>query len=419
MNDFDRKHVWHPYTSITDPLPTYEVASCDGVRIKLTDDKELIDGMSSWWSTIHGYNHPALNEALTNQLSNMAHVMFGGLTHKPATELAGLLIDMTPAGLDYVFFSDSGSVSVEVALKMAVQYWHNLGRPQKNRMLTVHGGYFGDTFGAMSVCDPVNGMHSLFSGTVRKQLFAPRPPCLFGEVARPEDIKPVADLLHAHADEIAALIIEPIVQNAGGMWFYSADYLAQVAELCAQHDALLICDEIATGLGRSGKLFASEHADIAPDIMCVGKALTGGYMSLAATLTNQRVRDGISAHNGVLMHGPTFMGNPLACAVANANLKLLQTGEWQQQVANIEAQLQRELEAYRDHPDVTDVRVLGAIGVVELKSDIDVAKVQRRFVDAGVWIRPFGRLVYLMPPYVITAEDLSRLTAAISLALEA
>ena len=418
MSDFDRAHIWHPYTSVTHPLPTYTVDSCDGVRIRLANGTELVDGMSSWWCAIHGYNHPVLNSAASSQLQKMAHVMFGGLTHAPAIELAEKLITMTPAELDYVFFSDSGSVSVEVALKMAIQYWHNLGHPEKNRLLTVRGGYHGDTFGAMSVCDPVNGMHTLFSGSVREQYFAARPDCRFGEPASENDLASVAQLLQQHAHEIAAVILEPIVQGAGGMWFYSADYLRGVAKLCEQHDVLLICDEIATGFGRSGKLFASEHAGISPDIMCVGKALTGGYISLAATLTNKKVCDGISKNSGVLMHGPTFMGNPLACAIANANLELLSDDTWQTQVATIEAQLSNELAEYQQHADVADVRVLGAIGVVELGHEIDVAKAQQKFVDAGVWIRPFGKLVYLMPPYVIGSDDLSKLTAAVALALD-
>jgi adenosylmethionine-8-amino-7-oxononanoate aminotransferase len=418
VNNFDRAHIWHPYTSITDPLPVYPVASCDGVRIKLEDGRELVDGMSSWWCAIHGYNHPTLNTAAVQQLQRMSHVMYGGFSHQPATSLAQKLVQLTPAGLDYVFFSDCGSVSVEVALKMAVQYWHNQGHADKQRLLTIRGGYHGDTFGAMSVCDPDNGMHSLFADSLQQQFFAPRPSCRFGEAAHPQDLESVKTLLQQYSGQIAAIILEPVVQGAGGMWFYSADYLRGIAELCAEYDVLLICDEIATGFGRSGKMFASEHANISPDILCLGKALTGGYMSLAATLTNKRVRDGISADGGVLMHGPTFMANPLACAVANASIELLQAGPWQQRVAGIESQLRNELEIYRGHSAVNDVRVLGAIGVVETCAPVNVAEVQKKFVEAGVWIRPFGNLIYLMPPYVISGEDLSRLTAAVALALD-
>ena len=418
MNKLDRDHIWHPYTSMTDPLPTYPVASAAGVRIKLADGRELIDGMSSWWCAIHGYNHPVLNAAAQTQLEKVAHVMFGGFSHAPATRLAEQLISITPQSLQYVYFSDSGSVAVEVAIKMAVQYWHNQGKAAKQRLLTVRGGYHGDTFAAMSVCDPLTGMHTLFKGVLQEQLFAPRPATPFGEALRDGDTHELKALLEQQHASIAAVILEPIVQGAGGMWFYSADYLREVAALCKQFDVLLILDEIATGFGRTGKLFAAEYADVEADILCVGKSLTGGYLSLAATMTNDRVRDGISANGGVLMHGPTFMANPLACSIASASIELLLTSGWQDKVQRIETQLKEELETYRNHPQVADVRVLGAIGVVELHEAVDVAEFQKRCVDAGVWIRPFGKLVYLMPPYIIEATDLSHLTAAVALALE-
>jgi adenosylmethionine-8-amino-7-oxononanoate aminotransferase len=418
MNKFDHDHIWHPYTSMTDPLPTYAVESASGVNIKLADGRQLIDGMSSWWCAIHGYNHPTLNAAATAQLGKMAHVMFGGLSHAPATRLAQQLLKITAPSLQYVFFSDSGSVSVEVAIKMALQYWHNLGVPNKKRLLTIRGGYHGDTFGAMSVCDPVNGMHSLFAGAMQEQLFAPQPKTRFGEELISGDTDPLREQLNTHHPEIAAIILEPIVQGAGGMWFYSAEYLHAVKELCEEFDILLIADEIATGFGRTGKLFACEHAAIEPDILCIGKALTGGYMSLAATISNDRVRDGISANSGVLMHGPTFMANPLACSIANASIELLLTQDWQHKVRLIEQQLDTELSPYREHPAVADVRVLGAIGVVELHKAADVAHLQELFVNEGVWIRPFGKMIYLMPPYIVTPDDLSRLSAAIGMALD-
>ena len=413
MNTFDHDHIWHPYTSMTAPLPTYPVASADGVRIKLADGRELIDGMSSWWCAIHGYNHPALNAAAEEQIGKMAHVMFGGLSHEPATRLAQQLIDITAPSLQYVFFSDSGSVSVEVAIKMALQYWHNLGVPGKTRLLTIRGGYHGDTFGAMSVCDPVTGMHSLFAGAMQEQFFAPRPESRFGAELIEGDTDQLSAILQQHHAEIAAIILEPIVQGAGGMWFYSAEYLRRVKGLCEEFDVLLIADEIATGFGRTGALFACEHADIEPDIMCVGKALTGGYMSLAATMTNERVKAGISDKGGVLMHGPTFMANPLACAIASASVELLLNSDWQSRITAIETQLHNDLQPLQSRARVKDVRVLGGIGVVECHTAVDVAQLQQQFVAAGVWIRPFANLVYLMPPFTISSDELALLTQAI------
>lgn len=418
MDQFDRNHIWHPYTSMTNPLPTYEVESAVGVRLKLKDGRELIDGMSSWWCMIHGYNHPALNTAATEQLAKMSHVMFGGITHEPAMALADKLLQITPPELNKVFFSDSGSVSVEVALKMALQYWQAQGQTKKTRMLTIRGGYHGDTFGAMAVTDPVNGMHSLFNHMLPQHLFAPRPSTPFGQILQKGDLDEFTRLIETHNDEIAAVILEPIVQGAGGMWFYSPEYLTEVALLCKQHNVLLIADEIATGFGRTGTLFACEHANVVPDILCVGKALTGGYMSLAATLTSDRVAETISANGGVLMHGPTFMANPLACAVANASIDLLLDSPWQQRIQLMESQLDAELHPLVEHQNVSSVRVLGGIGVVETVRPVDVAAMQTLFIDLGVWIRPFGHLIYLMPPYVITSNELSELTAAVAAGLE-
>ncbi|MAG33265.1 MAG: adenosylmethionine--8-amino-7-oxononanoate transaminase [Deltaproteobacteria bacterium] len=409
----DREVVWHPYAPpVASPL--FAVESAEGVRLRLEDGRLLIDGMSSWWSAIHGYRHPRIEAALRSQLERLPHVMFGGLTHEPAVRLCERLAAMAPDGLERVFLSDSGSVAVEVAIKMALQVWRSRGRPERRRMLTIRGGYHGDTSGAMAVCDPVTGMHGLFDGTLAANLFAPRPECRFDEPCDDADFEGFAQLFDAHRDEIAAVILEPIVQGAGGMWFYSPGYLKRVRALCDEAEVLLIADEIATGFGRSGRLFACEHAGVLPDILCVGKALTGGTLSLAATLASGPVAASLAeGEPGVFMHGPTFMGNALACAAANASLDLLEDGAWAGQVSAIGVQLAAELESCRALPAVVDVRVLGAIGVVELEAPVDMSVVQPAFVERGVWIRPFGRLVYTMPPYVTEPADLSRITSAI------
>lgn len=406
----DRDHIWHPYAPIPNPVPALPVVGADGVYLQLADGRRLIDGMSSWWCVIHGYNHPELNRALRDQAERFAHVMFGGLTHEPAAQLCASLVGITPEPLQKVFLSDSGSVSVEVAMKMAMQYWQSRGKPGKHRFLALNRGYHGDTFGAMSVCDPVTGMHHLFSHVLPRHLFAPSPACPFDAPCEPEQIAEFTRLIETHAHELAAVILEPVVQGAGGMNFYSPDYLRQVRELCDRHGVLLIADEIATGFGRTGKLFACEWAGISPDILCLGKSLTGGYLTLAATLCTTDISDTIcGGEAGVFMHGPTFMGNPLACSVANANLALLQSGNWQAQVKGVEQGLRDGLAEAASLTGVREVRVLGAIGVVELETPVDMAAITELFVNQGVWVRPFGRLVYLMPPFVISDKELANL----------
>lgn len=413
-HDFDQQHIWHPYSAMHSDLPTYSVESAQGVRLTLTDGRELIDGMASWWCMIHGYNHPEMNAALEEQLHKMAHVMFGGLTHEPAVTLARQLVDITPQPLQTVFFSDSGSVAIEVAMKMAIQYWRGKGQPQRQRFIALRSGYHGDTFGAMSVCDPVTGMHSLFKSILPEHIFVDRPACRFGEPCSEDDVASLNTALGSHSKQVAAVILEPIVQGAGGMWFYSAEYLQKARELCDHYSVLLIADEIATGFGRSGKLFACEHADVAPDIMCLGKSLTGGYLGLAATLTTEEIASTIDQGDpGMFMHGPTFMANPLACTAAITSIGLLLGADWQNNISRIETKLKTGLLSCNELEQVNEVRVLGAMGVVEMKQAVDMQTITQAFVNAGVWVRPFGKLVYLMPPYTINDEDLDALTDAV------
>ncbi len=410
MNDIDKNHIWHPYSAMNSDLPVYEVESANGVRLKLKDGRELIDGMSSWWCMIHGYNHPQMNAALEQQIKKISHVMFGGLTHQPAIELTKKLVEITPVSLNKIFYSDSGSVAIEVAMKMAIQYWHAKNQTKKQRFISLRSAYHGDTFAAMSVSDPDTGMHNLFKDVLTKQIFVKQPSSRFNQPCSKSDINELEKTLKQHTNEVAALILEPIVQGAGGMWFYSSDYLKEAKKLCHKYNMLLIFDEIATGFGRTGKLFACEHANIEPDIMCIGKALTGGYLTLAATLTTDKISNTIdNAKPGVFMHGPTFMANPLACTAALASIKLLLKSNWQENIQRIQCQLTNGLEICNTFSQVQEVRVLGAIGVIEMKQPVDMNTISEDFIEAGVWVRPFGKFIYLMPPYIINQKDLTNL----------
>ncbi len=408
----DRAHLWHPYSSMTEPLLPYPVASADGVMLTLESGERIIDGMSSWWSAIHGYQVAEINSALKKQIEQFTHVMFGGLTHRPAVELAQLLLEILPAPLEKIFLADSGSIAVEVALKMALQYWIGAGRSQKQEIAVLRGGYHGDTFATMALADPENGMHTLFGEQLRQHHFVERPACAYGSEWDVTAIEPLQQLLDKNHPRLAALILEPIVQGAGGMFFCHPEYLRQARALCDHYEVLLIADEIATGFGRSGRMFACEHAGIVPDILCLGKALTGGTMTLAATITSEPIARSISA-TGPLMHGPTFMGNPLACSAAVASTQLLLSSPWQQRVAALEQGLTQGLAPCAELDSVAEVRVLGGIGVVELKRPVEMEWIQPLFIAQGIWVRPFGKLVYLMPPYIITPDELKKLTEGV------
>jgi adenosylmethionine-8-amino-7-oxononanoate aminotransferase len=407
ITSLDASLLWHPYGAFPASTTPLVVAEASGTRLTLADGRELVDGMSSWWAAVHGYRHPVLDAAATAQLGRMSHVMFGGLTHEPAARLAQLLVEITPDGLDKVFLADSGSVSVEVAVKMCLQYWRSRGRPERRRLLTWRGGYHGDTFAPMSVCDPDGGMHSLWTDVLARQVFAGPPPREFD----PRYVAEFERLVAEHTDELAAVIVEPVVQGAGGMRFHDPRYLSELRRICDEHGLLLVFDEIATGFGRTGELFAAEHTGTRPDIMCVGKALTGGYLTLAATLCSTDVAETISAGDaGGLMHGPTFMANPLACAVAVASIELLLSRDWRGEVEDVRRGLESGLAPARELPGVRDVRVLGAIGVIELSEPVDMRAATDAAVAAGVWLRPFRNLIYAMPPYVCTSEDVLKIT---------